>query len=243
MNWKTGMRIACVLSVVSAALAPASSAAQEANCREIAATARMARAPSMSALEVAKKIAGKSYRARLIFAYRSFQLRRTRAKAEELLSLIPGDENQQTIVMTLGDSLCDGESVKDMKTLSRVNEGVANEFTRAVILVPKFMSSYVAYSLVATQDPHSDFAVRMSKVCQQDHSAFVDALKRLPDNEQQSFSQHVMDADHCKALAVPEASWQHRPVPIPAGGDHEAEPLSRGQTAAFNTSRLRTRTG
>jgi len=145
----------------------------------------------------------------LVYAYRAFQFHGTRSKAEALLNLIPTDEGQQTIVMTLGDSLCDGEPLKDMETLSRVNESFARELARAVILAPKFLQAYVAYSLVAVSDPHSDFAIRMSKVCQQDHSGFLNALKQLPDDKRHLFSQHVMDADHCKALALPEASRQH----------------------------------
>ena len=181
--------------------------AQEANCREVAAVARMARARSMAAVDAAKRQSGESYRAHLVYAHRAFQLHGTRLTAETLLKLLPADEGQQTIVVTLGDSLCDREPLKDMRTLSRVNETFAREVARAVILSPKFLPSYVAYSLVAVNDPHSDFAVRMSRVCQQDHSAFLNALKQLPDDKRHLFAQHVMDADHCKALARPEASY------------------------------------
>src|SRR5262244_2588946 len=87
--------------------------AQDENCREVTATARMARAPSRTALEAARTSAGKSYRARLVFGFRSFQLHRTRQNAESLLSLIPADENQRLVVLTLGDNLC-GEDMKAM---------------------------------------------------------------------------------------------------------------------------------
>jgi len=164
---------------------------------------------SVAILEESNQHSGDSYRARLVFAYRSFQLHRSRSKAEALLAFIPTDEDQQTIVMTLGDSLCDGEPLKDMETLSRVNESFASELARAVILAPKSMPAYVAYSLMAVNDPHSDFAVRMRKVCQQDHHAFLNALKQLPDNKRRLLAQHVMEADYCKAIAQPEARMAH----------------------------------
>jgi hypothetical protein len=82
-----------------------------------------------------------------------------------LLALIPKNEAQQNVAMTLGDSLCDGESLADMKSLSRVNAGLARQFRKAVALAPHFMSTYVAYSLDAVADPHSDYAVEMKNVC------------------------------------------------------------------------------
>ena len=183
---------------------PTALKAQDENCREVTATARMARAPSRTALETARTSAGKSYRARLVFAFRSFQLHRTRQNAESLLSLIPADENQRLVVLTLGDNLC-GEDMKAMSALDNVGEHLPREFSEAVILAPNYMRQYVAYALEAVLDPHNDFAVRMVKVCRNAHSELDSAVKQLPMESQIAFSKHILDIEHCKALAIPEA--------------------------------------
>ncbi len=126
------------------------SRAQEQNCKEIGAAAQMARAKTTRAVNDARKQAGESYLARLVFAYRFFHLHpKSKAAAESLLSLIPADNTQQKIVLTLGDSLCDEESVADIKVLARVNEGLAQGLAAAVLLSPRFLSSYVSYSTTA----------------------------------------------------------------------------------------------
>src|SRR5229473_2809696 len=83
------------------------SRAQEQNCKEVGAAAQMARAKSTRALNDLRKQAGESYLARLVFAYGFFHLHpKSKAAAESLLSLIPTDQSQQKVVLTLGDSLC-----------------------------------------------------------------------------------------------------------------------------------------
>jgi len=182
------------------------SRAQEQNCKEIGAAAQMARAKTTRAVNDARKQAGESYLARLVFAYRFFHLHpKSKAAAESLLSLIPADNTQQKIVLTLGDSLCDEESVADIKVLARVNEGLAQGLAAAVLLSPRFLSSYVSYSTTATEDPHSDYAVHMKKVCREAHGAFTDAVKQLSQDQQTLFAKHVLNPSSCAVLAVPES--------------------------------------
>lgn len=175
-------------------------------CDEITKIAEMARARSVPKLTEASKDAGDSYRARLVFGYRSFQLNReSKANAHRLLALIPTDDAQQSVVLGLGDSLCDDESIADMSTLARVNEGFARELARAVLLARNFLPSYVNYSMVAVLDPHSEYALQMRRVCRQAHTDFLRAVKQLPEGRQGEFIKHVMDPNSCRVLAVPEA--------------------------------------
>jgi len=179
--------------------------AEEHKCNEVAATARMARATTDMSLSNIRKLAGNTYRANLVFVYRIFQLHKRKIDAERLLTSIPKNDAEQTIVLTLGDALCDAEPVRDMLTLSKVNEGIGRELANAVILAPDLMQSYVLYSLDAVQDPHSDYAIQMRRVCQQTRHPFVESVKKLAPDKKKWFAEHVMNPESCKPLAIPES--------------------------------------
>jgi len=180
-------------------------ATQEVDCAQVSALARMARSRSVGSLAAEKARAGDSYRAQLVFAFRSLQLVANGKNAERLLALIPKDDSQQTIVMTLGDYLCTEEPNVDTLILSRVNEGLARELAKAVLLAPRYLSAYVTYSMVAVSDPHSDYAPRMAKVCQQRHAQFIETVKQLPLKQRQEFTKYVIEPNSCRAIAMPEA--------------------------------------
>jgi hypothetical protein len=180
--------------------------AQELNCDEIAAMARMVRAKSSAALTAEKKKAGNSYRARVIFAARSLEFHRMeRRAAVQLLNLIPKDDGQQNTWMTLGDSLCSSETVSDMRSLGRLGEGLPRGLTKAVLLVPNKLQEYVAYALISTRDPHSDYAVQMQTVCRDKHPEFMKAVEELPSDKRDWFIKHVFNPQGCHALTLPEA--------------------------------------
>lgn len=180
--------------------------AQEPNCNEIAAMARMARAKSSAALTAEKQKAGNSYRARVIFAARSLEFHRTGQRAAvQLLNLIPKDDGQQNTWMTLGDSLCSSETVFDMKSLGRLGASLPHGLSKAVLLVPNKLPDYVAYALISTQDPHSDYAVQMQTVCRDKHPEFMKAVEELPSDKRGWFLKHVFNPQGCRALAQPEA--------------------------------------
>lgn len=180
--------------------------AQEPNCDEIAAMAKMARAKSAAALTAEKKKAGNSYRAQVIFAARSLEFHRMERRAAlQLLNLIPKDDGQQNTWMTLGDSLCKSETVFDMKSLGRFGEGLPHGLAKAVLLVPNKLPDYVAYALISTQDPHSDYAVQMQTVCRRKHPEFMKAVEELPSDKRGWFIKHVFNPQGCRALALPEA--------------------------------------
>jgi hypothetical protein len=168
--------------------------------------ARMAHGQSSAAVAAEKQKAGDSYRAQVVFAARSFELRpMDKGAAVRLLNLLPQDDTQHTTLMTLGDSLCDKESVAEMKSLSRIGERLGRDFAKAVLLVPDKLPGYVAYAPTSVQDPHSDYAVQMEAVCRASHPGFVKAVEGLPSDKRDWFVKHVLNPDGCHALALPEA--------------------------------------
>jgi hypothetical protein len=104
--------------------AAASASAQEITCDQIASMARMVSVRSTGALIAEKQKAGDSYRAQLVFASRAIELRpKDPESAVRLLNLIPQNDAQNTVWMTFGDSLCDHESIAEMKALARLEGG------------------------------------------------------------------------------------------------------------------------
>jgi hypothetical protein len=203
INRRLATRLASI--VLIAFLAVAASAKDE-SCTHVVALARMARAASLRNLRDARSSAGDGYRADLVSAWRAFRLQpSSRAAAAKLLALIPQSEDQQTALMTLGDSLCDAESLGDISVLAGVQEGMPKALARAVLLVPELMPGYARYSLESVQDPHSDFAVRMRSVCLQAHRDFLRSVESLDQGDREWFRLHVMVPETCRVLAMPEA--------------------------------------
>jgi hypothetical protein len=181
--------------------------AQKSNCGEIDAMVKMARAISSAELAAHKLKAGDSYRARVVYATRLLELYPQKQDAAVLLlNLIPKDDEQHLMVMTLGDHLCGTESYHEMKLLGQLGERLPRDLARAVLLAPDKIPEYVAYSIASVQDPHSDYAVQMQKVCRAKHSEFVDAVAKLPWQKKDRFLKYVFDPEGCNALTLPEAN-------------------------------------
>ena len=175
-------------------------------CDEVHAIARISRANSLAMLAKAKQDAGGSYRAGIVSATRAFELQPgDQSAAVLLLDLIPQNDEQHAILMTLGDSLCDDESVAEMTLLSRIGERLSRDFAKAVLLAPELLPKYVAYASTSVQDPHSDYAVQMQKVCRAKHPEFVKAVEGLPIDQRGWFVKHVFNPEGCHALALSEA--------------------------------------
>jgi hypothetical protein len=180
--------------------------AQKPNCGEIDAIARMARAVSTAELAAHKLNAGESYRAQLVYAAKLIELAPQRQDAAILLlNLIPKDEQQQHVLMTLGEHHCETESYHEMKMLAQLEERLPRDLARAVLMVPAKIPEYVAYSVTSVEDPHSDYAVQMEKVCRAKHAEFFDAVTKLPREKRDRFLKYVFDFDGCNALSLPEA--------------------------------------
>ena len=180
--------------------------AEKQDCDETAALTRMARAQSSAVLALEKRKAGDGYTAGVVFASRLLELHpKDQHAAVLLLNLIPRDEKQQTAWMTLGDSLCSTEPVSDMKVLGRLSEGLPRRLAQAILLVPERLPDYVAYALISTQDPHSDYAIQMQNVCRAEHPRFMKAVAGLPPSKKDWFIKHILNPDGCRAVALPEA--------------------------------------
>ncbi len=179
--------------------------AEEANCDQIASMSRIARAQSGVAL-ADRKAAGDSYRAQVVFASRTFEIHSTdRPSAIRLLDLIPKNDAQETTWITFGDSLCDDESLSDMKVLGQLGRNLSRDLARAVLLVPNRMEQYVSFSIVSARDPESDYAVHMRTVCETRKKVFSHAVNALGPDQRAWFVKHVLDPAGCRVSALPEA--------------------------------------
>jgi hypothetical protein len=180
--------------------------AQKFDCVDVEAIAGMARAVSTAELSASKVKAGESYRAQFVFAAKQFELKpEKRDVALLLLDLIPKDDEQQQMLMTLGEHQCVTESYHEMKSLAQLAERLPRDLARAVLLVPAKIPEYVAYSITSVQDPHSDYAIQMQKVCHVRHSEFVAAVAKLPWQKKDRFLMYIFDPEACNALTLPEA--------------------------------------
>jgi len=180
--------------------------AQKPNCGEIDAIAKMARAVSTAELAAHKLNAGESYRAQLVYAAKLIELAPQRQDAAVLLlNLIPIDEQQQHLLMTLGEHHCETESYHEMKMLASLEERLPRDLARAVLMVPSKIPEYVDYSITSVQDPHSDYALHMEKICRAKHAEFVAAVAKLPWEKKDRFQKYVFDSEDCNALTLPEA--------------------------------------
>ena len=180
--------------------------AQKPACGEVNAMARMARAISSKDLANNKLIAGDSYRAQVIFAIKQLELYpQKRDAALLLLDLIPKDDQQHHLLMTLGDHLCVTEPYRDMKMFDQIWDRLPHEWSRAVLLVHDKIPEYVAYSLTSVQDPHSDYAIQMQKVCRAKHAEFIQAVAKLPREKKDQLMKYIFDPDACNALTLPQS--------------------------------------
>jgi hypothetical protein len=182
------------------------SSAREPYCEDFTATAGMARAKSAAASTAWKRKSGDGCRAKIVFAFRCFELHPgDRGAAASVLDLIPHNEEEDSVLHTFGDFLCDAATDKDVDTLAGLGERLPPDLPRAVLLVPDKMLDYVSYSHVSVQDPHSDYAVQMQTVCRRRNREFVKAVNRLQPDEKNWFVSRIFNPERCRALALPEA--------------------------------------
>jgi hypothetical protein len=190
--------------------------AQNSNCGEIHALAQMARSRAISALLPHQPAGSDKYRTHLVFAVRLFELSpKDRGAADGLLNLIPTNDDQQLVANSFGGFLCKAESDSDLRTLSALGDRLGRDFSKAILLAPDKMDSYVVYAAEAVQDTHSDYAIQMVPVCRTRHRAFVKAVENLGAGTPEKghfatastdwFEKHIFDPDNCRALAIPEA--------------------------------------
>lgn len=182
------------------------SVAQTAVCRPVVALARIARARSLTELNKERVGANDDFRTHVVIAARLSELQpKNPITAAILLNLIPQSGAEQQVLITLGDSLCDEESLADMESLGNLGQNLPRMLARAVLLAPQLMPRYVQYAMLATQDPHNDHALQMAKVCRAAHPQFLKAVQELSDHERARFARDIFDSTRCRALTLPEA--------------------------------------
>lgn len=182
------------------------SSAQDLNCREVSAMARMTHAKSSESLIAEMKKAGNSYRAHVVFTSRLFELNpSSRNNATKLLDLIPKNETQQTVWVNFGESFCQAESFEEMNALDRLGSRLPHDLARAVLIVPGRMLDYISYADTSVQDSHSDYAVQMKSVCLANHNDFVNAVNKLSPRDKKWFVTKIFNPVGCQPLILPEA--------------------------------------
>jgi hypothetical protein len=198
--------IKLVLIVLAAVPAvPGRLLAQPLSCNEVHAIAKMANAQSSKALKRLQPAAGNSYRARLVFTFRRFEVEPTITTAPAVLDLLPQNESHSEDWQSLSGWICDQEKDKDVKSLAKLQTRMSRDFAKAVILRPEKMFQYVSYPVILGLAPHDDFAEQMVRVCRQQHSRFVAAVNQLPERDRAWFLRTVFEPSGCRALAHPEA--------------------------------------
>lgn len=180
-------------------------AGQTLSCGEIIPVVAMARAKSAHILIEEKRKVSEGYRSQVVFAARWFELHSTdRQAAVALLTVIPENDQQQEIWMTLGSNLCNGETISDMKVMAGLRDRLSRDLAAAVMLAEEKLQAYLDYAETSTQDPHSDYALQMEKVCRAKHREFLKAVDGLPSGRRDWFVGHILDPKKCRALALPE---------------------------------------
>lgn len=180
--------------------------AEKEQCNEIHAMALMATSKSVKSLAELRRKVGNSYRARIVFSFRFFELSGSdKDAAAVLLNLIPSDKEQDFVWHSFGQLLsCQSESEEDMEALGKLQVRLPGDLARAVLLVPDKMPEYVAYANMSSGYPDSDYAVQMQKVCRAKHKEFLRAVDHLSPDEKKWFLTSTFNPNGCRALHFPE---------------------------------------
>jgi len=184
--------------------------AQEPGCIDTTALGRMARATSIAALKARKLRTGDSYRAQVVFAARMLETDpKNRGAAESLLNLIPKeiDGPEQAVWLELDEldqCISGGLSESDLNALWLLQHHLPRLLAKAVLLVTNKMPEYVAYAYISIQNPDSDYAIQMKRVCRAQHRIFLSAVEKMPTEDRKWFMEKIFSPNDCHALALPE---------------------------------------
>jgi len=178
---------------------------QQLSCAKVHAMAQMARARSMSALNLTRPAAGSSYLTHLAFAFRALELHPSEVTASAVLDFLPQDDSHSEEWSSLSGWLCDKEQERDVVSLARLQARMPRDFAESVILLPKRMYQYVSYPAVMGLGPHDDYAEEMTAVCLKRHREFNAAVDHLPEKDKDWFLRVVFEPSDCRALYHPEA--------------------------------------
>jgi hypothetical protein len=159
----------------------------------------------MSELQHLKMSAGQSYRAQLVFTFRTFELQPKETTASAVLDFLPQDDSHRNDWYSLSEWICVEEQDRDVISLARLQTRIPRDFAKSVILFPKRMYQYVSYPVILGLDPHDDYAEETTAVCLKRHQEFTAAVNQPPEKDRAWFLQVVFDSSGCRALSHPEA--------------------------------------
>lgn len=166
----------------------------------------MARMSSSPALRKLHTHAGDGYRSKLVFAFRLFEIDQSDMDSGlRVIELIPRNADQDAVWHSLEGSLCEHESVEDMKSLGGLQARLPHDLAKAVNRQPNKMHEYISYAYDSIQDPHSDYAVQMQTVCHHHHELFLNAVNQMSEKDRNWFSMKIFNSAECRAIALPEA--------------------------------------
>ena len=195
----------CCLTAFLLLCSSTGSLASGMSCDTQVSIARMARANDASDLLRSKKHTGTDYVSLSVAAAKMFMLQpRDPQAADALLALIPQTTEQNENLTNLYDPTCAGLSIADMRSLDRLSARLPSLFAAAVILIPKRLSQYISYSLVAVSDPHNDHTIQMRRVCRTMRGEFAQAVNHLARDERAEFRTRVFDDKKCRPIHLPE---------------------------------------
>lgn len=187
-------------------LAPEKLLANELNCSELKSAIGMVHANSIGVLNKYRSTAGKSYRSNVIYSFKYFELMGSDARGVAMVfKVLPANDQQYTVWITMGDSFCQGEKLADMALMDSFGERLPLLLSRAVIDRPSEMSKYIKFSLNATQDPHSKIVFGMRNVCLIRHSEFKEAIGNLSHSDKEWITSHIIRIDSCRPIELPES--------------------------------------
>ena len=197
---------ACVFVLLSCCTVFAHTTPEQEACSDVHLLARMARTKSSPALRELGGIAGDSYRSRLVFAFRLFEIDQADMNsALRVIELIPRNADEDAIWHSLEGSLCEHESVEDMKTLGSLQARLPHDLAEAMDRQPNKMYEFISYAYESIQDPQSDYAVQMKTVCRRHHELFLNAVNQMSEKDRNWFTTKIFNSAECRAIALPEA--------------------------------------
>jgi hypothetical protein len=146
------------------------------------------------------------YRSRLIFSFRLFEIDQADTNSSlKVIELIPRNRDQDGVWHSLEGSLCDHESIEDMRTLGSLQARLPHDLAKAIEMHPDQMYDFVSYANDSIQDLHSDYAVQMQAVCRSHHRPFLNAVNQMPEKDRNWFTTKILNPAGCRAIALPEA--------------------------------------
>jgi hypothetical protein len=107
-------------------------------------------------------LAGDSYSARLVLAFRMFEIQANVDSALKVIELIPRNQDQDRVWHSLDGLLSGQESVVEMKSLGKLQARLPHDLAKAIDLQPAEMYRFVSYAYDSIQNHTATMASKCS---------------------------------------------------------------------------------